>query len=186
MVTRTALAFLLAAACGACSSVSSGSSAAASSGAAGASSGADSDAATGDVGCANEVALDVYAPGLHRLGDAGRYDFSLLSSEPAPPALNDNTFTVRVSDQDGAALNGVLGVVLDMPEHGHSSPKQPTITFNAKAQAFTLAPMDLFMVGLWRFTFTFTPSIDEGAAGAAGAAPAAEPSDSAVFKLCIE
>jgi hypothetical protein len=181
--SRIQLALLIAAACGACSSGSSGSSAAGTSAA-----GADSDAATSDVGCANEAGLDSYAPGLHKLGDAGLYDFKLLSSDPAPPALDDNTFIVQVSESGGEGLNGELGVTLDMPEHGHSSPKQPTIAYDPIKRAFTLTPMDLFMVGLWRFTFSFTPTTDDGAAGAGGAVAAAssQPADSAVFKLCIE
>ena len=140
--------------------------------------GADPDAAapTAGVGCASEVsAADSYAPGMKKLGDLGLYDFELLSSTPAPPALNDNTFVVQVSDADGNPVPGTLSVALDMPEHGHPSPAQPQITFDARSNAFTLDPMRLFMVGLGRLTFGFQP--DAGTASDA---------DSAVFKFCID
>jgi len=125
------------------------------------------------VGCASESA-DRYEPGMKKVGDAGLYNFELLSSTPAPPALNDNTFLVQVTDQDGNPVAGALSVTLDMPEHGHPSPAQPEITYDGRANAFTLDPMRLFMVGLWRLTFGFQPE-------AAGSDP-----DSAVFKFCID
>jgi hypothetical protein len=112
-------------------------------------------------------------------GAAGRYAFELVTSTPAPPALNDNRFVVQVSDAQGNPVTGTLSVALDMPEHGHPSPAQPEISFDPGAQAFTLDPMRLFMVGLWRITFTFVP---DGAAADSAAAVG----DSAVFEFCIE
>ena len=148
------------------------------------------DAPSGEVGCTEQAGLDNYAAGLKKPGDAGLYNFELVSSSPSPPALDDNTFVVRVTGADGKPVNGELGVTLDMPEHGHPSPKQPSIRFVPDTQVFTLDPMDLFMVGLWRITFSFAPLDSRdgaaGAAGAAGAPTSSEPADSAVFKFCIE
>jgi hypothetical protein len=118
---------------------------------------------------------DLYLPGLEKSGTAGRFDFTLVNSTPAPPALDDNQFVVQVSDADGNPIAGELSVALDMPEHGHPSPKQPTIVFDSESQAFVLQPMDLFMVGLWRISFAFETSVD--------GAPLA---DSAVFEFCID
>jgi len=118
---------------------------------------------------------DVYAAGMNKPGAAGHFDFTLMSSEPAPPALNDNRFVVQVSDADGNAIFGDLSVALDMPEHGHQSPKQPDIGFDAASKAFTLQPMRLFMVGLWRITFGFH--------GEVAGVPL---TDAAVFEFCID
>jgi hypothetical protein len=150
-----------------------------------------SDAPSGEVGCTNQPDLDTYAAGIKKLGAAGRFDFELVSSAPAPPALDNNTFVVRVSGASSdEPLNGQLSVALDMPQHGHSSPKSPTVTFDPDAKVFTLDPMDLFMVGLWQITFSFASISQEenGAGGSAGEsdAPISGPPDSAVFKFCIE
>ncbi|MEI9939111.1 MAG: hypothetical protein WDO69_17975 [Pseudomonadota bacterium] len=130
-------------------------------------------ATDGTVGC-NPSDGDVYAAGMKKPGAAGHFDFALVSSTPAPPSLNDNAFVVQVTDADGNPVGGNLSVTLDMPEHGHQSP-QPEIRFDPDSSAFTLDPMDLFMVGLWRITFSFD--------GTVAGAPL---SDSAVFEFCID
>jgi hypothetical protein len=80
-----------------------------------------------------------------------------------------------VSDADGNPALGDLSVSLDMPDHGHQSPKQPIIRFDAESQAFLLEPVRLFMVGLWRITFSFEGSVD-----------GALLRDSAAFEFCID
>jgi len=131
--------------------------------------------ATGSkVGCSSSDG-DVYVAGMRKPGAAGRFDFTLVSSTPAPPALDYNQFVLQVSNADGSAVAGELSVVLEMPEHGHRSPTTPEISFDAESGAFLLDPMDLFMVGLWRITFSFQGALD-------GATVA----DSAVFEFCID
>jgi len=131
--------------------------------------------ATGStVGCTASDG-DVYAAGLQKSGSAGHFDFTLVSSTPGPPSLEDNQFVVQVSDGEGKAVTGELRVVLDMPEHGHRSPKQPDIHFDADSQAFVLEPIYFFMVGLWRITFSFE-----------GASAGASLTDSAVFQFCVD
>jgi hypothetical protein len=145
------------------------------------------DAPSGAVGCNNQPGLDSYSAGTKKLGDGGSLEFELVSSTPAPPALDNNTFVVRVTRAGSdAALNGDLSVALDMPEHGHPSPKAPNISFDPDLKTFTLDPMDLFMVGLWRITFSFAEA-SSGDGGASGSGTASDGSaDSAVFKFCIE
>ena len=126
------------------------------------------------VGCRADDG-DVYADGMKKLGAAGQLEFQLVSSTPSPPALNDNRFIVQVTDTEGTPVEGELSVALDMPEHGHPSPEPPGISFDPDRQTFTLDPMRLFMVGLWRITFSF--------ASADADAPV---DDSAVFEFCID
>src|SRR3954471_980031 len=127
-----------------------------------------------EVGCA-QASADLYTPGMQKPGAAGRYSFTLLSSSPAPPAIDDNTFVLQVLNADGQPVAGELSVALDMPEHGHPSPTQPNISFDPDNAAFTLQPMNLFMVGLWRLTFSFQS--DSGRV---------DDADSAVFKFCVD
>jgi hypothetical protein len=182
----TPLSLLIAAACAACSSGSPSAAAASDAGPVPA-----SDAPSGEVGCTNQAGLDTYADGLKKLGAAGRFEFELVSSTPAPPALDDNTFVVRVTTAGSdKPLNGELSVALDMPEHGHPSPKSPVVTFDPDAKVFTLDPMDLFMVGFWQITFSFASlsAEENGAGGSAGEGdtPSSASPDSAVFNFCIE
>lgn len=154
----------------------------------------DLDAPDGAVECSTKPNVDTYAAGLQKPGVAGQLVFELVSSAPAPPARGNNTFVVKVHSADGTALSGELTAKLDMPEHGHPTTIQPTITFDPDQSAYTLEPMYLFMVGLWRITFTFrsnpsdagsTP--DAASANAAGAPNSeATVSDSGVFYFCVE
>jgi hypothetical protein len=118
---------------------------------------------------------DIYVAGTKKTGTAGRFDFAIADSTPSPPAQGDNLFVVQVTDANGDAPFGELSVTLEMPEHGHPSPKQPEIRFDAAREAFFLDPMRLFMVGRWRITFSFQST--------ASAVPLA---DSAVFAFCID
>ena len=116
----------------------------------------------------------MYAAGMKKPGEAGHVDFTLVSSTPAPPAVGDNQFVVQVSDESGNLLAGDLSVALDMPEHGHR-PQPPEIAFDAESSVFSLQPMRLFMVGLWRISFGFE--------GVVAGVPL---TDAAVFEFCID
>ncbi len=140
-------------------------------------------APSGTLDCASQAGVDAYAAGLKKASQSGAFQFELVSSTPAPPAQGDNTFLVRVTAADGTPLTGQLNATLDMPEHGHTSPKTPVITFDAASGTFSLDPMYLFMVGLWRIAFTFEP---DAASGAAGASDAASAADFAVFQFCVD
>jgi hypothetical protein len=61
-----------------------------------------------------------------------------------------------------------------MPEHGHSSPKTPTITFDSATGTFTVTPAFLFMPGVWRLEFDSYTDVD-----------AQTPVDSSVFLFCV-
>jgi YtkA-like len=177
-----ALGVLACAALGGCSSSSAPAASASSSSAGGASSAAGLGAPSGTVECATEAGVDSYTAGLTKLGANGELTFTLVSSTPAPPALDDNRFLVQVSGLDGTPVAGELSAVLDMPEHGHTSPKTPVIAFDAASGSFSLDPMYFFMVGIWRITLTFEPAVS----GAGGAGDSASSADSAVFQFCVD
>jgi hypothetical protein len=136
---------------------------------AGASDGASGDSAL--VGCQDDPRADTYAANLTKPGKAGLFQFVLVSATPAPPALNNNSWVVRVLDAHGNPLPNVsiLSVSAYMPDHGHPSTATPMATTNADG-SFTIAPLYLFMAGLWQITI---------------AAQSGSQSDSVVFSFCV-
>jgi hypothetical protein len=126
----------------------------------------------GDVSCVDDERVDTYTAKLLKPGTRGVLSFELTSSEPAPPAKGSNAFSVRILDEDGAALEGELGIALDMPDHGHGTSVTPVVSFDPPSGIFTLAPVHLFMPGVWRVELDFRVEGSEV--------------DRAVFHFCIE
>jgi hypothetical protein len=111
---------------------------------------------TGSAGptCFSDVPQDTYAPGLTKVGAAG-YSAVLLESEPAPPAKGDNTWTVRFLDPEGNPLSGLtIGVYPFMPDHGHGTAVVAEVTPGAEAGTYVIAPVNLFMSGVWTVTLS--------------------------------
>jgi hypothetical protein len=146
----------------------------------GADGGDDDRAAEGSVSCAGDPRLDTYAGSLDKGGELGVLTFRFSDFSPAQPSRGNNTFHVQVVDAAGAVMSGdasdpahvELGVDLFMPDHGHGTSVQPAITF--EAGRYTLAPMYLFMPGVWRIEF-------DARAGDAG-----EMLDRVTLHFCVE
>lgn len=129
----------------------------------------------GEVSCADDSRVDTYTAGLAKPGAAGELTFELISSEPAPPAKGGNTFEVSVTDAGGDPVTGDLRIVLVMPDHGHGTQVTPVVTMDPDTQRFTIAPVYLFMAGVWRIDFALYEDAD-----------AARPRDRATYYFCIE
>jgi hypothetical protein len=128
---------------------------------------APADDAAQTVGCQDPRA-DTYTANLTKTGKV--YTFVLVSSDPAPPGIENNSWTVKVLDASGNAVAGTqLQVVPYMPDHRHGT-TVPTITAQPDG-SFSVTQVNLFMPGLWQVTVTAT----------AGAT-----TDSAVFAFCIQ
>jgi len=136
---------------------------------------AGSDQASGDdgalIGCQNDPRDDTYAPNLTKTGKSGLFKFVLVSAKPAPPALNDNSWVLKVLDAKGNPLPGpsIVSVTPFMPDHGHGTSAVPMATPDADG-SFTLSPLYLYMAGLWQITIVAKSGSQE---------------DSAVFSFCI-
>jgi hypothetical protein len=95
---------------------------------------------------------------------------------PGPPVKGNNTWTVQVEDvETGTALDGLTLTILPwMVLHNHGT-LEVTVTPSGEPGQYTLAPMYLYMSGVWdvRFTIVGAPT-DVGAA-----------SDTATIKICI-
>ena len=159
--TAFAAAVLAAGAC-ACSTSSSSSS------------GAVADAQAGDaiVTCQNDARVDTYAANLAKASTSGSLKITLVSSDPAPPSVGTNTWTLHVTDAAGAPIsNAPLTIASFMPDHGHGSSVKAVITAQADGN-YSVTPLYLFMPGVWRITFSL-PGAD------------AAPPEDVVFFFCV-
>jgi hypothetical protein len=97
----------------------------------------------------------------------------VLNSTPAPPLKGDSTWTIMVTDGNSAPLAGLtVDSTPFMPDHGHGTPLQETVTEGSQAGEYVLAPINLWMPGYWEVTIDF----DDGAGL----------TDSVMYKACID
>src|SRR5690242_14207111 len=106
------------------------------------------------VDCAKVTGVDTFVVGLDHPGTGGIYDFKLMSSDPAPPARALNTWVVQVSMMNagvvGAPVDGAeIKVTPFMPAHMHGSGVQVEITPMSEPGQYQLAPINLWMQGVW-------------------------------------
>ncbi len=129
------------------------------------------DAGSTIIGCAGDSRAETYRPDMSEVGASKALTFILVGGSPAPPAIDDNIWTVKVLDSSGApATNATFSSIKTwMPDHGHGSPETPMATPNADG-TYTVQPLYLFMNGLWQITFT---------------AQVGAVSDTATFSFCI-
>jgi len=115
---------------------------------------------------------DMFTAGMTKPGMNGQLQFQLVSSTPAPPARDDNTWVVKVLDGQNAAVAGANVVASPyMPLHRHFGiPKEVTGTDLGEGR-YELDPVNLWMPGVWEITVEATP--------------AGGTKDLAVFSFCI-
>jgi hypothetical protein len=135
-------------------------------------------------GCASDPRVDAYAPGLVKLGAERALRFTLVESRPAPPAMGNNVFTLRVVTSDSASLagdskpfRGDLRARLTMPDHEHPPSNPPVITLDTSTDEYTVDSAYFFMAGVWRIEFD---AYYHGSPSSGGT-----PVDSAVYFFCI-
>ena len=125
--------------------------------------GACADDGGGDDGtsynCAAETRDDEFVLGLTKPGDSSRYEFKLMSADPAPPARGDNTWILQLSTMTApiAPVTGAsMTVTPFMPDHAHGSGKTVLVTPMPEAGQYKLEPVNLWMPGLWEVTILAT------------------------------
>jgi hypothetical protein len=115
----------------------------------------------------------IYSAGIVAKGDKGLIDVTLQDSNPAPPGVGDNDWTIDVKDKDGNSLAGAkVEFLLWMPAHGHPGAKNPIITDNGDG-TYDAKGVYFNMDGLWQITVKVTSS--DGSIA-----------DSAMFTLCAQ
>ncbi|HTO98112.1 MAG TPA: FixH family protein [Myxococcales bacterium] len=110
---------------------------------------------SGDVvNCQNDSRVTAYTPNMTVNSTGGTMKFSLVQSNPGPPATGNNTWSLKITNTSGTGLPGLsLGYKTIMPDHGHGSPiTNPSITDNGGGN-YTVTPVDLFMPGVWHVWF---------------------------------
>lgn len=107
-----------------------------------------------------DTEVDEYADGMSREGEMGHYIVELVSAEPGPPDVGDNTWELRVTQDGNPVDDATVTVTPFMPAHGHgTSPADYQGTLSEDG-TYEVGPFDLFMPGVWELTVTVTGSDD--------------------------
>ena len=119
--------------------------------------------------CAADVRAESYEPGWSLTGAKG-LTVKLVSSTPSPPAKENNTWILEVSDADGAVEGATIELDPQMPDHGHGTSVASDVAELGAGQ-YEASPVNLMMAGYWEVTV----SVDVD-----------EVNDQVVFALCVE
>jgi hypothetical protein len=124
--------------------------------------------------CDFETRADSYAADMAKTGET--VSVALVDSMPAPPGMEDNVWTVRITDLQGTPIDLVdpttdLVVVPWMPDHQHGVMADVTVTELAPGE-YRIDPVRLPMPGYWEITLDVTST--EGT------------TDSVMFKFCVQ
>lgn len=122
--------------------------------------------------CVGDPRGEAFTAGMAKLGKDNRITFALMTAAPSPPSRGDNTWTVDLS-QGGAPISGAAVTVKPfMPDHRHGTSIPTVVTPDPSVPGrYQLAPVNLWMPGIWEVTITATP--------------AGGTTDIAVFSFCI-
>jgi len=120
--------------------------------------------------CEAEDRDEAFTAGMVKTTPGGR-TITLLSSMPAPPARDDNTWEVTIA-QGGQPYTGDVEVKPFMPDHRHGTPIEAVATpVEGTPGLYEVSPVNLWMPGLWEITVSAKLSDTE--------------KDSVVFRFCI-
>lgn len=102
------------------------------------------------------TAYEDIVTGLTKEGDNGLVRVRYVSSTPAPPAEGDNTWTVQLTDTSDTPLadGAVTEVKPWMPDHGHGTTVEPTMSDMDGESMVDVNDIDFRMPGVWTLTFT--------------------------------
>ncbi len=106
-----------------------------------------------DIVSCDDPRTQSYAANMRLPGQSGVFQFVLVSSDPAPPADDSNTWVLQILDSSGNPVDGITGTaVATMPLMGHGT-SQVTWTPSGNG-SYTLTPLYFFMAGLWEVAIT--------------------------------
>ena len=122
------------------------------------------------VGCDAETRDEEFFVGLSKTGTFVTASF--VSADPAPPSRGDNTWVLSFADSEGEPLDGLdIEVSPMMPDHGHGTSIVAEVNPTGVAGEYTLAPVNMFMVGYWEITLDVTLG---------------DQHDEIMFRFCVE
>jgi len=123
--------------------------------------------------CDTDPRAMAYVAGLSQTATGAALKVSFVDAMPAPPALNLNTWTVKLTDENGDPVSGAtIAVKPFMPDMGHGASIVPQVMPMTTEGMYQITQLDLFMPGIWTNTFTITT--------------ASEPVATLVFTFCID
>jgi YtkA-like len=107
------------------------------------------------IGCAKDPRGEAFTPELTHEGDSGNLSFVIAGANYSPPAVTDNTWTLKVLSASGEPVkDAVLTFPKQshpsdpwMPDHGHGD--VPARAVNNNDGTYTITPLYFFMGGIW-------------------------------------
>jgi hypothetical protein len=116
----------------------------------------DSGAADGGnvVGC-DDPKEETYSANMQQAGASSVFTFVLVSSDPAPPANDNNTWVVQLLDASGKPItDATFTAKATMPTMTHGT--TPVTIMSNGDGTYTFTPLYFFMAGLWQVAITAT------------------------------
>jgi len=109
----------------------------------------------GSIGCTSDPRGEDFMLNLTHKGDNGMLSFVIVGANDIPPAVDNNTWTVKILDASGQPVNDAVLSFPDnghpadpwMPDHSHGA--LPAKAVNNKDGTYTIAPLYFFMGGIW-------------------------------------
>ncbi len=132
---------------------------------------------TGTIGCANDPRGEEFTADLTHKGDSGTLSFVIAASNFSPPAIGDNTWTLKVLDGSGQPVKDAN---LTFPSGGHpSDPWMPDHPHGAHLAGavnnhdgtYAVWPLYFSMGGIWSTYIS---------------AQSGSVTDSTTFTFCVE
>jgi hypothetical protein len=107
------------------------------------------------IGCVGDPRGETFTANMTHKGDAGMLSFVIAGSNFSPPAVDDNSWTLKVLDASGQPVkDAVLTFPAQshpsdpwMPDHTHGA--LPAKSVNNNDGTYTVAPLYFFMGGIW-------------------------------------
>jgi YtkA-like len=115
----------------------------------------DVGATDASIGCTSDPRGEDFTLNLTHKGDSGMLSFVIVGANDIPPAVDNNTWTLKILDANGQAVSdAVLSFPATvhpsdpwMPDHSHGA--LPAKAVNNKDGTYTVAPLYFFMGGIW-------------------------------------
>jgi hypothetical protein len=110
--------------------------------------------------CASDTRAEPFSAGMTFEGTNGM-TIGLTDSDPAPPRLGDNTWTIDLKDSSGAEVaDATMTVIQTMVDHGHQGSKTIKVT-SLGGGSYKAAPVNFNMSGYWETAFTMKTASGE-------------------------
>lgn len=120
--------------------------------------------------CASDPRVTAFKVGVEATASTGAMKVAIETADPTHVVQGVNTWTLRITDPQGAPLDGLTVAVKPvMPDHGHGSSTIPQITALGGGR-YRASAISLPMRGVWNVAIVVTGAVN----------------DSATFTFCVD